>query len=102
MASVAWRQLNQRRLAAFASGNGRLEAMDVDVAAHAAGRLLQVDVREGDRVRAGQILARMDAAALTADLHQAQAARAQAIAGHLQGAEPAQPAAERGTGVRGH
>lgn len=77
---LVWRQLNQRRLAAFASGNGRLEAMDVDVAAHAAGRLLQVTVQEGDRVRAGQILARMDAAALTADLHQAQAERAQAVA----------------------
>lgn len=77
---LAWRQLGQRRPPSFASGNGRLEAMDVDVAARAAGRLLQVEVREGDRVRAGQILARMDAAALTAELHQAQAERAQAEA----------------------
>lgn len=77
---LAWRQLGQRRPPSFVSGNGRLEAMDVDVAAHAAGRLLQVEVREGDRVRAGQILARMDAAALTAELHQAQAERAQAEA----------------------
>lgn len=77
---LAWRQLGQRRPPSFVSGNGRLEAMDVDVAARAAGRLLQVEVREGDRVRAGQILARMDAAALTAELHQAQAERAQAEA----------------------
>ncbi len=77
---LAMRQLSQRRLPSFASGNGRLEAMDVDVAAHAAGRLVQVVVQEGDRVRAGQIVARMDAAALTADLHQAQAERAQAEA----------------------
>ena len=54
--------------------------MDIDVAAHAAGRLVTVEVREGDRVRAGQIVARMDAAALTAELHQAQAERAQAEA----------------------
>jgi HlyD family secretion protein len=80
VAVLAVRRLGPRRAPSFASGNGRLEAMDVDVAAHAAGRLLQVDVREGDRVRAGQIVARMDAAALTADLHQAQAERAQAEA----------------------
>lgn len=80
VAVLAMRQFSQRRLPPFASGNGRLEAMDVDVAAHAAGRLLQVEVREGDRVRAGQIVARMDAAALTADLHQAQAEQAQAEA----------------------
>lgn len=77
---LAWRQLGQRRPPSFVSGNGRLEAMDIDVAAHAAGRLLQVEVREGDRVRAGQILARMDAAAVSAELHQAQAERAQAEA----------------------
>lgn len=80
VAGLAVRQFSQRRVQPFASGNGRLEAMDVDVAARAAGRLLQVEVREGDGVRAGQILARMDAAALTADLHQAQAERAQAEA----------------------
>jgi len=80
VAVLAVRQLSQRRLTSFASGNGRLEAMDVDVAAHAAGRLVQVDVREGDRVRAGQIVARMDVAALTADLHQAQAELAEAEA----------------------
>lgn len=80
VAGLAVRQLGQRRAPSFASGNGRLEAMDVDVAARAAGRLVQVNVREGDRVRAGQILARMDGAALTADLHQAQAELAQAEA----------------------
>ncbi len=80
LAGLALRQFSPRRPPSFASGNGRLEAMDVDVAAHAAGRLVQVVVREGDRVRAGQILARMDAAALIADLHEAQAERAQAEA----------------------
>lgn len=80
---VSWlavRRFGHQQLPSFASGNGRLEAMDVDVAARAAGRLVQVNVREGDRVRAGQILARMDGAALTADLHQAQAELAQAEA----------------------
>jgi HlyD family secretion protein len=77
---VAWRQLGQRRPPAFASGNGRLEAMDVDVAARSAGRLVRVEVREGDRVRAGQVLARMDTASLNAELHQGQAELAQAEA----------------------
>lgn len=78
--AMVLRQLGQRRPPAFASGNGRLEAVDVDVAARSAGRLLSVEVREGDRVRAGQVLARMDRATLTAEWHQALAEEAQAEA----------------------
>lgn len=57
----------------FASGNGRLEAVEVDVATRMAGRLLSVDVQEGDAVEAGQLLARMDTAGLEAELREAQA-----------------------------
>jgi HlyD family secretion protein len=40
--------------------NGRIEAPMVDLAAKVAGRVLEVSVREGDRVKAGDLLVRLD------------------------------------------
>jgi HlyD family secretion protein len=40
--------------------NGRLEAPTVDLAPKVAGRVLEVKVREGDRVKAGDVLATLD------------------------------------------
>ncbi len=40
--------------------NGRLEAPLVDLAPKVAGRVVEVRVREGDRVKAGDLLARLD------------------------------------------
>lgn len=40
--------------------NGRIEAVTVDLAPKVSGRVSQVLVREGDRVRAGQLLAKLD------------------------------------------
>jgi HlyD family secretion protein len=40
--------------------NGRLEAPTVDVAPKVPGRVLEVRVREGDRVKAGDVLIRLD------------------------------------------
>jgi HlyD family secretion protein len=57
----------------FASGNGRIEATSVNVATKTSGRLLELLVREGDDVTAGQVIARMDTATLVADLHEAEA-----------------------------
>lgn len=57
----------------FASGNGRVEATEIDVAAKAAGRIKEIFVDEGDMVKAGQVAARMDTQVLTANLIQAQA-----------------------------
>jgi HlyD family secretion protein len=44
----------------FASGNGRIEATQYDIATKHAGRIAEVLVREGDMVRQDQFLARMD------------------------------------------
>ena len=40
--------------------NGRLEAPLVDLAPKVAGRVVEIRVREGDRVKAGDLLARLD------------------------------------------
>lgn len=57
----------------FASGNGRIEATSVNVATKTSGRIIDLLVREGDDVVAGQIIAHMDTATLIADLHEAEA-----------------------------
>ncbi len=59
--------------AGFASGNGRIEATEVDIAARLPGRIREILVKEADFVEAGQVLARMDTQALEAELAQAQA-----------------------------
>ncbi len=73
-AYAAWRYLQPPQLpAGFASGNGRLEATEFDVAAKFAGRLLDIAVQEGDTVEKGQVLAHMDSADLAAAQREAQA-----------------------------
>ena len=59
-------------------GNGRIEAVQVDVAARYAGRVQEVLAREGDMVAKGQLLVRMDTLELEAGLAQAQAQQAEA------------------------
>ncbi|BBN59564.1 HlyD family secretion protein [Hydrogenovibrio marinus] len=53
--------------------NGRIEAVEVDVSTKIAGRLEKVLVKEGDFVKAGQIVALMDTKTLEAELLQAKA-----------------------------
>src|SRR5690606_16843208 len=57
---------------------GRLEATEVDVATRMPGRVVDVLVREGDFVTAGQPVARMQLDSLQAQLAEAQAGRDQA------------------------
>ena len=56
----------------FAVGNGRLEADEVDIDTKFAGRIQQVNVDEGDFVKAGQVVAVMDTRDLQAQLKQYQ------------------------------
>ncbi|WP_370649754.1 HlyD family secretion protein [Neorhizobium galegae] len=76
-AYFAWRYYDMRLSAAamlgIASGNGRIEAVEIDIAARTAGRLSDVTVREGDFVRAGQIVARMDIEQLNTQKREAEA-----------------------------
>lgn len=57
----------------ISSGNGRIEATEIDIATRVAGRLKEVLVEEGEFVEVGQVVARMDTATLEADLAQARA-----------------------------
>ena len=74
-----WRQHNgNQALNHVASGNGRIEAVEIDVAARQPGRVEAIVVSEGALVTSGQVLARMDTASLQAQLRQAEARLRQA------------------------
>ncbi len=57
----------------IASGNGRIEATEVDIATRIPGRLESFSIAEGELVEIGQLLAVMDTDELTARLAAAQA-----------------------------
>ncbi|MBB5221834.1 HlyD family secretion protein [Amaricoccus macauensis] len=79
---VAWQRLSGGGLpSGFASGNGRIEAVAIDISAKVAGRIGDILVNEGDFVTAGQELARMDTAQLRAQLRQAEAEQRRAEIG---------------------
>lgn len=62
----------------FARGNGRIEADLIDISPRLAGRVAEIRVREGDRVKPGDVLAVMDTAELDSQLLRAEAAVASA------------------------
>jgi HlyD family secretion protein len=57
----------------FASGNGRIEATEYDIATKRAGRVVEVRVHEGDLVQKGEVLAQIDIEELTAQRREAEA-----------------------------
>ena len=69
-----WRHVAASRLPEYVAwGNGRIEGEEVHVATKLAGRIAAVLVDEGDLVKAGQVLARMDTDELEAALARARA-----------------------------
>ncbi len=81
-AFLAWYELRPDGLPeGFASGNGRIEAVEIDVAAKISGRVSNILVNEGDFVSVGQVLAHMDTAVLEAQLREAEAELRRAIIG---------------------
>lgn len=73
-----WWQKQQSALpAGIASGNGRIEADEVDIAVTYAGRVMDINAHEGDIVEVGQTLAVMDTAELQAQIDRAEADLAQ-------------------------
>lgn len=74
-------RLAARAMEGIASGNGRIEAVEIDISARTPGRLTDILVREGDFVQAGQVLARMDIEQLSAQRREAEAQLARAKVG---------------------
>jgi HlyD family secretion protein len=78
-AYLAWERFRPRGLGkAFASGNGRIEAVELDVAAKSPARISEMLVDEGDFVTAGQVVAQTDPGELRAQIQQASAEEMQA------------------------
>ena len=73
-----WQSLPKGLPDGFSSGNGRIEATEIDIATKIAGRVEAIMVDEGDFVSAGQILAKLDTGVLEAQLREAQARLRQA------------------------
>jgi HlyD family secretion protein len=72
--AIYWLKFSQPSLPpGFALGNGRLEADEIDISTKFAGRVAQLFVDEGDTVKPGQVVARMDTSDLEASLKKAEA-----------------------------
>ncbi|MGX2039845.1 HlyD family secretion protein [Methylocaldum sp. MU1018] len=65
------------------AGNGRIEATEIDIATKIPGRVVDILKREGDFVRAGEVLARMDTQVLRAQQAEAKAQVRQAENAYL-------------------
>jgi HlyD family secretion protein len=72
--AIYWLKYSRPSLpAGIVSGNGRLEADEIDISTKFAGRVAEILVDEGDRVKAGQVVARMDTSDLEASLKKVEA-----------------------------
>lgn len=79
LAAFAWHRFAPRGDADnLASGNGRIEAVEIDVASRTAGRVKEIRVAEGEFVKAGQVVAVIDPDVLDAQRRQAEAQAHQA------------------------
>jgi HlyD family secretion protein len=87
LALVAWQRYGATgKDDGLVSGNGRLEAVEIDIAARMPGRIKDILVKEGDFVTAGQVVAQMDTEVLDAQRREAEAnlQRAQNAVGNAQ------------------
>ena len=76
----AWQRFGKSDLPqGIASGNGRIEAVEIDISTRTPGRIREILVTEGDFVTAGQVLARMDTDQLEAQRRQAAAQLRRAV-----------------------
>lgn len=74
IALLAWRFYRPQGLPpGFVKSNGRIEAVEIDVATKSPGRIDSILANEGDFVKAGQVLARMDTSVLEAQRREADA-----------------------------
>jgi len=68
-----WNQTRTQLPPGIVFGNGRIEADEIDIDTKYAGRIAQMLADEGDMLKAGQVVARMDTQDLAASLKKSQA-----------------------------
>lgn len=78
VAYLVWQNMTQPDTEALVSGNGRIEATEINISSKLAGQLEEILVQEGDFVASGQVLARIKVSALEAQLREVQAQQRQA------------------------
>ncbi|MCT8088337.1 HlyD family efflux transporter periplasmic adaptor subunit [Acinetobacter sp. C_4_1] len=78
VAYLVWKNMNQPDTQALVSGNGRIEATEINISSKLSGQLEEILVQEGDFVEAGQVLARIKVSTLEAQLREIQAQQRQA------------------------
>lgn len=77
---AAWHATNHNGQAdALVTGNGRIEATEIDIATKLPGRVVDIVAREGDFVEAGQVVAQMQSNVLEAQREEANANLQEAI-----------------------
>ena len=86
-AAYWWQHLSPGLPSGIASGNGRVEADEIDIATKLGGRIAEIFADEGDTVKAGQVVARIDTADLEASLAK-KTAEVQRLTSMLAGAGP--------------
>lgn len=78
VAYLIWKNMNKPDTDALVSGNGRIEATEINVSSKLSGQLEEILVKEGDFVEPGQILARVKISTLEAQLRELEAQQRQA------------------------
>ena len=78
VAYLIWKNMNKPDTDALVSGNGRIEATEINVSSKLSGQLEEILVKEGDFVEHGQILARVKISTLEAQLRELEAQQRQA------------------------
>jgi len=73
LSTFLWLRRSTDATEGIASGNGRIEAVEVDITTKYSGRLVSILAKEGDMVEAGQVMANMDVQDLKAQVRQAEA-----------------------------
>lgn len=78
VAYLVWKNMTQLDTQALVSGNGRIEATEINISSKLSGQLEEILVQEGDFVEPGQVLARIKVSTLEAQLREVQAQQRQA------------------------
>lgn len=75
---MVWQQWSKPDMDGLVSGNGRIEATEINISSKFAGQLEKIYVKEGDFVEPGQVLAQIKISTLEAQLRELEAQQRQA------------------------